>query len=68
MINNEIHRQMNFLASIPMYGNTTMHKKDVQEMLLETGGNMLACGRLYNFVVKDIGADIYRVSLELANP
>jgi len=66
-MNTEIHRQMNFLASCPAYGNTTMTKEDVRTMLLETGGNMLACGRLYNFVVKEIGADIYRVSLELAN-
>jgi hypothetical protein len=63
----ESHRQLNFLASMPM-GHTTMLRKDVQEILLETGGNMLACGRLYNIKAKDIGAGVYRVSLELANP
>lgn len=45
-----------------------MTREDARKMLLDTGGNMLACGRLYNFVVKEIGAGVCRISLELANP
>jgi len=66
-MSSEIHRQLNFLAGCP-YGTTTMLRKDAQAMLLETGGNMLACGRLYDFVVKDIGAGVCKISLTLANP
>jgi hypothetical protein len=63
----EIHRQLNFLAGCPG-GSTTMDRKDARDMLIKTGGNMLACGRLYDFVVKDIGAGVVKVSLTPANP
>lgn len=63
----EVNRQLNFLAGMPG-GHTTMTRKDVKELLLETGGNMLACGRLYDIVAKDIGAGVYRVSLTLTHP
>lgn len=63
----EIHRQLNFLASMPC-GTTTMNRKDTHEMLMETGGNMLACGRLYDIIAKDIGAGVYKISLKATNP
>ena len=63
----EIHRQLNFLASMSA-GTTTMARKDLREMLLDTGGNMLACGRLYDIVAKDLGAGVYKVSLTLTHP
>lgn len=63
----EVQRQLRFLAGLPS-GNTTMKKKELAEILMETGGNMLACGRLYNFKIEHIGAGVYRVSLILANP
>jgi len=63
----EVHRQLNFLASMPV-GTTTMERKEVKEMMLETGGNMLACGRLYDIVATNVGAGVYRVHLKLANP
>lgn len=61
-MNSEVNRQLNFLAGMPG-GHTTMKHGDAQSMLLETGGNMLACGTLYDFVLKDLGAGVYRVSL-----
>lgn len=61
-------RQLNFLAAMPSHGNTTMTREAVKELLLETGGNMLACGRLWDIVAKDIGAGVYKVSLKLSNP
>lgn len=67
MINPEQHRHLNFLAGHPN-GHTTMTRDDAKQILLETGGNMLACGRLYDIVAKDIGADVYRLSLTLSNP
>lgn len=60
-------RALNYLAGYPP-GHTTLLRKDTTELLIETGGNMLACGSLYNFKVVDIGADVCRISLELANP
>jgi hypothetical protein len=60
----EQNKQLNFLASMPT-GSTTMTEHDLRTILLETGGDMLACGRLYEIVPKHIGAGIYRVTLVL---
>ena len=63
----EQSRQLNFLAGCPG-GTTTMSKQDLHTVLLETGGNMLACGRLYNIVGKPLGAGVYKVSLSPTHP
>lgn len=59
----EQHRQLNFLAAMPA-GSTTMTKEDLRTILMETGGNMLACGTLYDIVAKPIGAGVYKVTLK----
>ncbi len=64
----ELHRQLNFLAGNPDHGHTTMTRQDVQTILMETGANMLARGRLYNIKAEHIGAGVYRISLELTHP
>lgn len=63
----EVRRQLNNLAGSPA-ASVTMDREDYRNVLLRTGGNMLACGRLYNFKAKNMGAGIYQVTLELANP
>lgn len=63
----EQHRQLNYLATVPA-GSITMKHDDLQTVLLETGGKMLACGMLYNFDAKPIGAGVYRVTLALTHP
>lgn len=63
----EQHRQLNFLAACPGW-HTTMTHDDLKTVLMETGGNMLACGRLYDFVSKPLGAGVYRVSLTPTHP
>jgi hypothetical protein len=55
-------RQLNFLASTPN-GSTTVLKDDLREILMETGGNMLACGRLYDLIAHHLGAGVYKLSL-----
>lgn len=62
----EQSRQLNFLAGCPV-GTTTMTESDLKTVLMETGGNMLACGRLYDIVGKSIGAGVYKVSLSPTN-
>lgn len=64
----EVRRQLNFLCSAGPYANTTMDEPDLRELLMATGGNTLAQGRLYNFKPQHLGAGVYRVTLELANP
>lgn len=63
----EARRQLNFLASLPS-GNTTVAKDDLRDILMETGGNMLARGRLYDIHSKHLGAGIYRLTLKATNP
>lgn len=62
----EQQRSLNYLAGCPA-GSTTMLRDDLQAILLQTGGNMLACGRLYDIIGKPIGAGVYKVTLVLAN-
>lgn len=45
-----------------------MTTEDVKTVLMETGGNMLSRGQLYDIEAKHIGAGVYRVSLKLSNP
>lgn len=66
-VSKEAIRVLNFLAGMPG-GHSTLTRKDVHDLLLETGGNMLARGRLYDIVARDIGAGVYKISLTLANP
>lgn len=64
----EQHRVLNFLAAMPDHGHTTVAHDDLKAILLETGGNMLACGRLYDIVGKPLGAGVYKVTLTPTRP
>lgn len=63
----EVRRQLNYLASNPN-GYTTMTNEDIQNVLLTSGGNILACGRLYDYVVTPIGVGVSKVTLKLTHP
>ena len=52
---------------VPNIANQTMTRKDLQELLLDTGGKILTCGRLRTLVPKHIGAGVYSVSLDKFN-
>lgn len=58
----EAKRVVNYLAGMPS-GNVTVEHKDAHDILLETGGQLLACGNLYNIEAKDIGAGVWRLYL-----
>jgi hypothetical protein len=60
-------KALNFLAAMPG-GTVTVTNKDLRGLMLETGGTMLACGRLYKIRSRNLGAGVYEVSLKLANP
>lgn len=63
----EVVASMRHLASMPQ-AHVTMTRDDVKAMLLGTGGNMLARGTLYDFKCRDIGAGVYKVTLEPTHP
>ena len=53
----------NIFYTMPGTANTTMVRKDLKELLLETEGRVIACGRLYEIKSKHLGAGVYRVTL-----
>lgn len=61
----ETHSILNHLASMPRYGNATATHAQVREIMLQTGGWMMACGSLYDIKSKHLGGGIYRLSLKL---
>ena len=52
----------NFLASMPGLGHTTMTKAELKKLLLDTGGQIMAQGSLWEITSKHLGAGVYRVS------
>jgi hypothetical protein len=53
--------------TMPNVANTTMDKKDLREVLLSTGGFILACGHLYDIKSRHLGVGIYKVWLKLTS-
>ena len=66
-MNKEAIKVLNFLASMPS-GSDVVSKESLHDLLMGTGGTMMARGRLYNIIGKNIGAGVYRVHLKLTNP
>lgn len=60
----EVDRILNFLASMPG-GNATCERAALREIMLQTGGSMLARGQLYDIKKESLGAGVYRLTLEL---
>ena len=64
----ELKRVLNSLASTnPAFAYQTLRTKDVDELMLATGGTLIARGMLYNIVCKRLSPGVHKVSLELAN-
>ena len=55
----------NNFYTMPGFASMTIESKDLKELLLNTGGEIIACGRLYDIVTKHLGAGIYKLSLKL---
>ncbi len=58
---------LNFLASAGPLANTTVTGKEADEIMLKTGGMLLARGCLYNIVCSKISPSVYRLSLSRTN-
>ena len=48
----------------PNFASDTMSRNDLRELLLDTGGKILSCGRLRTIISEYLGAGIYRISLK----
>ena len=58
------NRLHDIFYTMPNVANQTMTRKELKETLLDTGGKILACGRLRNIKSEHLGAGVYRVTLE----
>ena len=54
---------LDHLAGMPRYGHGTATTREVRQIMLDTGGEMMACGHLYDIVAKSLGAGVHRISL-----
>ena len=66
-MSDEIARQLKFLASAGPLANTTVRNADADKIMLQTGGNILARGILYNIKSQRISPGVCRLSLERTN-
>jgi hypothetical protein len=57
----------NNFYTVPDIAQATMTRKDLQELLLDTGGKLLTCGRFRQIVSKHLGAGVYKVTLKPEN-
>ena len=49
----------------PSSATTTMSRKDLKELLLETDGWVMSCGHAWDIKGKQIGAGVWKVLLKL---
>lgn len=66
-MSDEITRTLNFLASAGPLANTTVTNADADQIMLQTGGNILARGLLYTLKSQRISPGVCRLSLERTN-
>lgn len=59
---------INHLASMPKIAHATVTTKELREIMLRTGGQMLAQGDLWDIQKKSLGAGVYRISLKRWQP
>lgn len=55
---------LDHLAAMPTYGHGTVERKELKEIMLQTGGEMMACGELWEIKSKHLGAGVYKLSLK----
>lgn len=59
----ESDRLLNFLAGMPGGNCTASSSKVVREMMLQTGGRMMARGDLWDLRSESLGGGVYRMTL-----
>lgn len=60
----ETQKALRFLASAGPWANTTVRNEDADKIMMQTGGNILSCGCLYNIKAEPVSPNVCRLSLE----
>lgn len=63
-IKNKMKTLPNNFYNFPAIANMTVDNKDLKELLLATGGYIIARGALWDIKTKNMGAGVYRVTVE----
>jgi hypothetical protein len=66
-MSDDISRTLSFLASAGPLANTTVRNADADKIMLDTGGQIMARGYLYNIKSERVSPGVCRLSLERAN-
>lgn len=59
----EANQILNALAKNPRGVATASSRRVVREIMLQTGGRMLACGQDHDVISKSLGGGVYRITL-----
>ncbi len=59
---------LNFLASAGALANIVVTGAEADEIMLTTGGIIMARGILYNIVSRKVGPSTWKLTLKAANP
>jgi hypothetical protein len=55
---------LNFLAGVPSGNAVADGRAVVRQIMLQTGGTMMACGDYFNVKSKSLGGGVYNITLE----
>lgn len=59
----EANRILNAMARMPSMVCTANSREVVRQIMLQTGGRMLACGYDHDVISRSLGGGVYRVTL-----
>lgn len=54
---------LNHLAANPQHGTATCCRGTLREIMMQTGGQLMAAGHLWDIRSKSLGGGVYRLSL-----
>ncbi len=59
----EASRTVNFIASMPGLGHSTVTEEVLRQILLDTGGQVMAQGGLWDIHSQHLGAGVFSIKL-----
>jgi len=52
---------------VPHLAEQTVTTKELKDIMLETGGEIMACGRLWKLKKENLGAGVYKLTAKVKN-
>lgn len=67
MDDGEYARIVSFLSGMPGLAHSTMETREYRDLLLRSGGQIMANGHLWDIIGKNLGAGVYKVTTRKTN-